>query len=137
MLALPRNWASTTAHLVAQCSRRSRVGMAANIAPCVAHLLACVSRSSRVVLAVYSRSACARPALALRSTSRAYHATFSPRLRETRAIMLAYWRECDAIMTLMNRYPLYNGGATDPTASRHTHATRRPALDLELKETSS
>jgi hypothetical protein len=133
MLAPPRNSASTLAHDVAQGSRRCRVGIAGNVAPIVARL----SRVNRVTLATCSRIADAKPSPAMRFEWRANLATFSLCLRRTRAIVLACWRECDAIMALMNRYPLCNGGATDPTASRHTPVTRRPALDLELEEMSS
>lgn len=137
MLALPRISASTTAHYVAQCSRRGCGDIAANVAPLVAHLVAGVSHLGRVILASCSRDACVGFAPLLRYQWRTYFAMFSPCLRRTRAIVLAYWRECDAIMAPMNRYPLCNGGATDPTTTRHAHATRSPALDLELEETSS
>lgn len=66
MLALPRNPASTIAHVVAQCWRRNRVGVAANIAPCVAHycwvycaLVALLLRSTRAVHAHAARLFCA------------------------------------------------------------------------------
>ena len=134
MLALQRNSASTAAHYGAQCSRRRCADIAANIAPVVAHVKTGVSHLSRVILASCLRDACVTPAPTLRCKWRACFAMFSPRLRGTRAIVLAYRREYDAIMAPMNRYPLCNGGAT---ATRHAHATRRPALDLELGETSS
>lgn len=53
MLALPRNSATTIAHLIAQCSRRSRAGMAANVAPVIAH----VRRLYRALVALSLRSA--------------------------------------------------------------------------------
>lgn len=93
-------------------------------------------RMSRACSALLSRTARASQARALRLYSllialfnsallRDAFATLARCFRMTRAIMLAYWRECDAIVARMNSYPLCNSGATHPMYSRRFHATRR------------